>query len=151
MAIWMYLVSLNNTLFHFFGKDGEFSFIYKYVTPPSYYEQGYPISSKGMCLFASSDGNGGYIDLSINPVDGKEVRINSISIAYSRLTKASLTVIVDGQNLQGQQFTPTVDGAYGYIFDVNSTSVRIQNQYNETIDYWSVLSILEITIDYTII
>ena len=134
-----------------FGKDGEFSFIYKYVTPPSYYEQGYPISSKGMCLFASSDGNGGYIDLSINPVDGKEVRINSISIAYSRLTKASLTVIVDGQNLQGQQFTPTVDGAYGYIFDVNSTSVRIQNQYNETIDHWSVLSILEITIDYTII
>ena len=134
-----------------FGKDGEFSFIYKYVTPPSYYEQGYPISSKGMCLFASSDGNGGYIDLSINPVDGKEVRINSISIAYSRLTKASLTVIVDGQNLQGQQFTPTVDGAYGYIFDVNSNSVRIQNQYNETIDYWSVLSILEITIDYTII
>lgn len=133
-----------------FGENGEFTFIYKYVTPPSYYNQEYPISLEGMCLFASSDGNGGYIDLSINPIDGKEVCINSISITYSVLTNASLTVIVDGNKIEGQQFDPTYDKSYGYTFDVNSTSVRIQNQYSETINHWSVLPLLEITIYYTI-
>lgn len=133
-----------------FGENGEFTFIYKYVTPPSYYNQEYPISIEGMCLFASSDGNGGYIDLSINPIDGKEVCINSISITYSVLTNASLTVIVDGNKIEGQQFDPTYDKSYGYTFDVNSTSVRIQNQYSETINHWSVLPLLEITIYYTI-
>ena len=133
-----------------FGENGEFTFVYKYVTPPSYYNQEYPISSEGMCLFASSDGNGGYIDLSINPIDGKEVCINSISITYSVLTNASLTVIVDGNKIEGQQFDPAYDKSYGYTFDVNSTSVRIQNQYSETINHWSVLPLLEITIDYTI-
>ena len=48
-----------------FGEDGQLSFVYKYVTPPSVYNQVYPISSNGMCLFASADGNGGYIDLTI--------------------------------------------------------------------------------------
>lgn len=133
-----------------FGEDGAFSFKYKYVTPPSYYEAGYPISSKGMCLFAAVNGDGGYIDLSINSIDGKEVCINSISITYSKLTNASLTVLADGNAVTGNKLDSIIDGTYVYEFDVNSSSVRIQNQYDGEINHWSVITILDITIDYTI-
>lgn len=134
-----------------FGENSNFTFTYKYVTPPSFYEQGYPISSNGMCLFASSDGNGGYIDLTINEMEGKTVLINSISITYSYLTNASLSVIVNGSKVEGVEFEPEDKTSYGYTFIVNSNSVRIQNQYNETINHWSILALYELTIDYTII
>ena len=133
-----------------FGEDGAFTFKYKYVTPPSYYEAGYPISSNGMCLFAAVNGDGGYIDLSINSIDGKEVCINSISITYSKLTNASLTVLADGNAVTGNKLDSIIDGTYVYEFDVNSSSVRIQNQYDGEINHWSVITILDITIDYTI-
>lgn len=137
-----------------FGDDGVLSFIYKYVTPPSSYNQNYPISSNGMCLFASSDGNGGYIDLTINPIVGKEVYINSISITYSRLTNASLTAIVDGTTIESKSFESTKDefdrAIYKVEYEVNSSSIRIQNQYNGTIDHWSVIALYDITINYTI-
>lgn len=133
-----------------FGENGDFSITYNLVTPPSIYEQGFPISSKGMCLFASSDGNGGYIDIKIKDVEGKEVVINSITITYSYLTKASLTVLSSEKVIDGQRIDPLYSNAYTYKYDVNSKSIRIQNQYNETIDHWSVLPLLEITIDYTI-
>lgn len=132
-----------------FGTGGEFSLVYKYVTPPSVYNQSYPISSNGMCLFASADGNGGYIDLTIKEIGGKEVVINSISITYSCLTNAAPTVIVDGGAVAGQKIE-TESKALGFKYDVNAKTVRIQNQYSETIDHWSVLPLLEITIDYTI-
>lgn len=133
-----------------FGENGEFSFVYKYVTPPSVYTQGYPISSEGMCLFASSDGNGGYIDLAIKEIDGKEVSIDSISITYSKLTNASPTVLAKGSTVEGKQFETGNNETYGFTYSINSSSVRIQNQYNETINHWSVLPIIEITINYTI-
>ena len=103
-----------------------------------------------MCLFASDDGNGGYIDLTIKEIDGKEVIINSISITYSYLTNASLTVIANNKIVEGQEFETENDQAYGYEFVVNSNTVRIQNQYNETIDHWSILALYELTINYTI-
>ncbi len=133
-----------------FGEDGAFTFKYKYITPPSYYEPGYPISSNGMCLFAAENGDGGYIDLSINSIDGKEVCINSISITYSNLTNASLTVLADGNAVTGNKLDSIIDGTYVYEFDVNSSSVRIQNQYDGEINHWSVITILDITIEYTI-
>lgn len=133
-----------------FGEDGAFTFKYKYVTPPSAYEAGYPISSNGMCLFAAVNGDGGYIDLSINSIDGKEVCINSISITYSKLTNASLTVLADGNAVTGDILDSIIDGTYVYEFDVNSSSVRIQNQFDGEINHWSVITILDITIDYTI-
>ena len=133
-----------------FGEDGDLTFTYHYVTPPSYYEQGYPISENGMCLFASPDGNGGYIELTMRDVDGKEVRIDSISITYSKLTNATPTVLVDGMAVEGVQFTPEQSGAYGLTYEVGDASVIIQNQYAETINHWSILALLEITIHYTI-
>lgn len=133
-----------------FGSNSEFELTYKYVTPPSFYSQDFPISSNGMCLFASDDGNGGYIDLTIKEIDGKEVIINSISITYSYLTNASLTVIANNKIVEGQEFETENDQAYGYEFVVNSNTVRIQNQYNGTIDHWSVLALYELTINYTI-
>ncbi len=134
-----------------FGENGEFSLVYKYVTPPSFYEQGYPISSDGMCLFASSDGNGGYIDLTINEIAGKEVLINSISVTYSYLTKATLTVTAGNGEVEGVEFEPERSDAYGYTYEVNAPSVRIHNKYSETIDHWSVIAVYEITVNYTIV
>lgn len=141
---------LNDYSDEIFGSLGAFKFTYNLVTPPSVYEQGFPISSNGMCLFASSDGNGGYIDLIINDVDGKEVVINSITITYSYLTKSSLTVLVGENVIDGQKIDSLYSNSYTYKYDVNSKTIRIQNQYNEAIDHWSVLPLLEITIDYTI-
>ena len=83
-------------------------------------------------------------------MDGKEVRIDSISITYSRLTNATPTVLVDGMAVEGVQFTPEQSGAYGFAYEVGDASVIIQNQYAETINHWSVLALLEITIHYTI-
>lgn len=133
-----------------FGADGRFSFTYKYATPPSFYMQDYPISSDGMCLFAAADGNGGYIDLTIKDIDGKTVRINSILLTYSKLTNASPSVLVEGSAVTGVKFTPENNELYGYEYAVNATTVRIQNRYDGTIDYWSVLPLYEITINYTI-
>lgn len=133
-----------------FGAGGGFSLLYKYVTPPSVYVQDYPISSNGMCLFASADGNGGYIDVTIKDVDGKEVCITSVSVVYSYLTNATPTVLVGGVEVAGTQFTPESDKTYGYTYAVNGKSVRIQNRYDGTIDHWSVLPLYEITIHYTI-
>lgn len=133
-----------------FGADGVLSFVYKYVTPPSFYSQSYPISQNGMCLFASADGNGGYIDLAINGIGGKEVCITSISVTYSKLTNASLTVLVDGNAVEGQKFIPENSEAYGFTYQTNGKTIRIQNQYSETIDHWSVLALYELTIHYTI-
>ena len=134
-----------------FGTDGNFTLTYQYVTPPSVYEQGFPISTDGMCLFASPDGNGGYIELSIKDIDGKVARIDSISVTYSRLTNASPTVIVEGTAVEGEKFTPENSEAYGFTYKVDNNSVIIQNQYNETVNHWSVLALLEITICYTIV
>ena len=133
-----------------FGADGEFSLIYKYVTPPSFYAQGYPISSDGMCLFAKEDGNGGYIELTIKDIDGKEVVINSITLTYSRLTNAELTVMVGGNEIDGTEIETESNETLGFEYEVNASSVRIQNQYSGTVDHWSVIALLEITIEYTI-
>ena len=154
--VWMFNIELSHLVGEedyskdIFGEDSEFIFTYKYITPPSIFVQEYPISSNGMCLFAASDGNGGYIDLTIKEIDGKEVNIESISITYSYLTNASLTVIADEKVIEGASFKPANSEAYGYTFVVNSSSVRIQNQYNETINHWSVIALYEITINYTI-
>lgn len=133
-----------------FGVDGLFTLTYQYVTPPSYYSQEYPISSDGMCLFASADGNGGYIQLTIKDIDGKQVCIDSITITYYSLTKATPTVLVGGTAVQGQQIDTQLNQAYAFSYEVGANSVTIQNQYAETIDYWSVLPLVEITINYTI-
>ena len=133
-----------------FGEDGEFSLIYKYVTPPSVYSQNYPISSNGMCLFAAADGNGGYIDLTIKEIAGKQVCINSISVTYSKLTNASLTVIAGDSVVDGNRLDTGSADTYTYEYEVNAPTVRIQNQYSEAINHWSVIALYEITISYTI-
>ena len=133
-----------------FGDDSNLKITYNYVTPPSYYTQEYPISSNGMCLFAKDDGNGGYIDIEIKDIEGKNVYINSISITYSKFTKATPTVLVNENTVTGVTFEPTNTDLYGYTYEVNGNSVRIQNQYNEKIDYWSILALYEITVNYTI-
>ena len=133
-----------------FGTDGNFSLVYQYVTPPSVYEPGYPISSDGMCLFASSDGNGGYIDLTIKAISGKTVRIDAISFTYSKLTNVSPCVLVGTSEIEGQAFDTQNSNLFGMEYAVNASSVRIQNAYDGTINHWSVLTLFEITIHYTI-
>ena len=133
-----------------FGANGEFTFTYKYTTPPSVYIQEYPISSDGMCLFASADGNGGFIEIAIKEIEGKQVRIDSITVTYSYLTNATPTVFANGEKVEGKKQEAPAE-AYTFNYAVNSTSVKIQNQYSETIDHWSPIALWEITINYVII
>ena len=72
-------------------------------------------------------------------------------IVYSNLTNASLTVISGGNTIDGISFNPSNTDLYGYTYNVNSNEIRIQNQYSETINHWSVLALFDITIEYTII
>lgn len=138
--------------------DGEtFSLIYNFnnATAPSYYTQGKPISYKGVCLFASTDGNGGSLVLSIKDKAGYLVRINSVSITYSILTKASVIALVDGEPVPGTSFTGPYNDLDGYeekglTFAVNSNSVTIQNNYTAGTDYWSVIAVYSLSIEYHI-
>lgn len=137
------------------GDDELFSLIYNFndATAPAYYTQGKPISYKGLCLFASPNGNGGSLVISINDKDGYVVKINSISITYSMLTKASVTAVVGGDTITGTSFTgPYNDydeyNEAGLTFEVNNDSITIQNRYTEGTDYWSVLAIYSVSINY---
>ena len=137
------------------GDDELFSLIYNFnnATAPSYYIQGKPISYKGVCLFASTDGNGGSLVISIKNKDGYITKINSISITYSLLTNASVTAFVDGNVITGESFV----GPYnqydeykegGLSFLTNSKTITIQNKYTGSTDYKSVITIYSLSIDY---
>lgn len=139
------------------GDDELFSLIYNFnnATAPSYYTQGKPISYKGVCLFASPDGNGGSLVITIKDKAGYNVRINTISITYSLLTKASVTAIVGGSEVAGTSFEGPYNDLDGYnerglTFEVNSNSITIQNKYTAGTDYWSVLAIYSLSIEYHI-
>ena len=108
------------------------------------------ISLNANCVI-SNDIKGGYIDLTINEISGKTVKINSITVTYFKLTNANPTVIVGGNEVTGVSFTPENTELYGFTYEVNASTVRIQNRYNETINHWSVLPLCEITINYSII
>ena len=51
-------------------------------------------------------------------------------------------MIQEGSTVEGQQFETGNNETYGFTYNVNSSSVRIQNQYNEIINHWSVLPII---------
>ena len=133
-----------------FGEEGKFEFTYRYVTPPSVYEPHYPISSNGMCLFASSDGDGGYIDVLIKNIEGKSVSISRIAFTYSMLTNARPSILVNGNAVETESFTPDNSDLYGVKAEIGATSFRIQNRYNGTINHWSVLTLFDLVIDYSI-
>ena len=78
------------------------------------------------------------------------IKLNKLSLSAIALTNASLTVLADGNAVTGDKLDSIIDGTYVYEFDVNSSSVRIQNQYDGENNHWSVITILDITIDYTI-
>ncbi len=137
-------------------KD-DFSLIYHFndASEPSYYTQNKPISYKGLCLFAASNGNGGSLVLSIKEKEGYQVLINSISITYSMLTKASLTALVNSNTIPGTSFTgPYNDmdeyNEMGKTYLVNNTSITLQNKYTQGTDYWSVVAIYSIAVNYHI-
>lgn len=140
-----------------FGSDELFSLIYNFndSTEPSFYNQSWPISNNGLCLFASNNGNGGSIVISIKDKAGYTVRINSISITYTMLTNASVSVIVDGQSIEGTSFTTTTEDVLnnelyeaGITYDVNSKSATIQNTYTGGTNHYSVFGIYSLFIEY---
>ncbi len=134
-----------------FGENERFSLLYRYVNAPSYYTQGTPISTKGMCLFASSDGDGGYIELNIFDSLDHEYIIKSVSITYDPLTKAKLTASSSGDVITGTKFEGEMIGEYagiGYKYEVNAKSIILQNTYKDGLDYWSVISLHTLVIEY---
>ena len=147
----------NDYALELLGDNGVFSLIYNFnnAAIPGYYTQDNPISTKGVCLFSSPDGEGGSLVITIKDKNGYIVRIASISITYSILTKASVTAFVDGQVVTGTSFTGPYNDMDGYnekglTFDVNSNSITLQNKYTGENDCWSVLAIYSVTVNYHI-
>ncbi|QOS39497.1 hypothetical protein DYE49_03105 [Treponema rectale] len=71
------------------------------------------------------------------------------------LTKATLTAIVDSNTITGTSFTgPYNDkdeyNEMGKTYLVNNTSITLQNKYTQTTDYWSVVAIYSIAVNYHI-
>lgn len=133
----------------------SFSLKYSFnnATPPSYYAQGKPVSYKGVCLFASPDGNGGSLVISMPPVLGLNQSIKSVSITYSMLTNASLTATVNGAEVTGTYFEGPFNSYDNYNekgmkYEVNGNSITLQNKYSENINHFSVIAIYSIAIEY---
>lgn len=145
----------NDYALEFLGNNDLFSLVYNFndATAPSYYTQGKPISYKGMCLFAESNGNGGSLVITIKDKDGYKVSINSVSVTCTLLTKASITALVNGDEVTGTPFTGPYNDRDGYnekgmTYVVNSKSITLQNKYVDGVDYWSVLALYSISINY---
>ena len=139
------------------GDDELFSLIYNFndAEIPSYYTQGKPISSRGVCLFASPNGNGGSLILSIKEKDGYRIIITSVSITYTMLTKATISAIIGGEITSGTSFTGPYNqydeyNEKGMTYEVNNSSITFQNKYSDGTDYWSVLAIYSLSISYHI-
>ena len=145
----------NDYALEFLGNNDLFSLVYNFndATAPSYYTQGKPISYKGMCLFAEPNGNGGSLVITIKDKDGYKVSINSVSVTCTMLTKASITALVNGDEVTGTPFTGPYNDKDGYnekgmTYVVNSKSITLQNKYVDGVDYWSVLALYSISINY---
>ncbi|MCR4562307.1 MAG: hypothetical protein K5694_03800 [Bacilli bacterium] len=141
------------------GSDEDLQLLYNFNDGeiPSSYNQGKPIHYKGLCLFASANGNGGSLELKIKPKEGREVKIKNISLAYGALTVCEPTCYVNGQAISGESF----EGEYneytdyndvGMKYEINASSCIIQNRtIVEKFNHWSVLPLMSLHIEYSII
>ena len=141
-----------------FGSDQDLSLIYNFndSTEPSSYEQRWIISTKGICLFSATSGNGGSLVVSIKDKEGKEVKIKKVTITYNAVTNATPTGLVNGEPIEGTQFTGPMStycdyNDKGVIYEVNAKSFTIQNRYVGTASHLTLLAITSLVIDYTII
>ena len=141
-----------------FGSGDDLNLIYNYneATAPSWYEQGKPLSYKGICLFSVASGNGGSLVVSIKNKAGKQVSIKKVTVTYNMLTNATLTGLVNDQEVtptrfQGpfNQYSEQYD--YGRIYEVNAQSITLQNKYTGATSYNSLIDITSIIVDYSII
>lgn len=141
-----------------FGSDQDLSLIYNFndSTEPSSYEQRWIISTKGICLFSATSGNGGSLVVSIKDKEGKQVLIKKVTITYNIITNASPTGLVNGEPIEGTTFTGPMSSYCDYndkgvIYEVNAKSFTIQNRYVGTASHLTLLAITSLVIDYTII
>ena len=74
----------------------------------------------------------------------------SIILAVLSLVMVFVFAGCGGEKVEGKKQEAPAE-AYTFNYAVNSTSVKIQNQYSETIDHWSPIALWEITINYVII
>lgn len=142
-----------------FGSDDDLSLIYNFngSTVPTYaYEQQRIISSKGICLFSETNGNGGSLVITLKDKEGKQVLIKKVTITYNIITNATPTGLVNGEAITPTQFTGPMStycdyNDKGLIYEVNAKSFTLQNQYTGTVNHVSLLAITSIVVDYSII
>ena len=124
----------------------------------SVYSTNKAISTKGIQLYAATNGNGGSLEISIKNKSGYSCYINSIKLVYCVMTNTSPVVTANGNELEFTRFEgPECDQAGGVAHDygrfyqsINANKVKIQNTYTGTIDHYSFLSILSMEIEYTV-
>lgn len=141
------------------GSNQDMSLIYNFngsTEPSSAYEQGWIISSKGICLFSEANGNGGSLVITLKDKDGKEVKIKKVTITYNVVTNATPMGLVNGDPISGTTFTGPMSSYCDYndkgvIYEVNAESFTIQNRYVGAPSHLTLLAITSLVIDYTII
>ena len=146
-----------------FGSGDDLSLIYNYndaAVPTSsfVYEQGKPISWKGICLFSATSGNGGSLVITVRNKAGKQVLIKKVTITYNIITNAAstLTGLVNGEAVTPTKFDGP-ESEYcdyddkGLIYEVNAQSFTLQNKYTGEVNHYSLIAITSIAVDYSII
>ena len=146
-----------------FGSGDDLSLIYNYndaAVPTSsfVYEQGKPISWKGICLFSATSGNGGSLVITVKNKAGKQVLVKKVTITYNIITNAAstLTGLVNGEAVTPTKFDGP-ESEYcdyddkGLIYEVNAQSFTLQNKYTGEVNHYSLIAITSIAVDYSII
>lgn len=121
------------------------------------------ISSKGIRLYAASNGNGGALEISIKDKSGHNCYINSIKLVICALTGVNLSATSNGNDLGFTRFEGPecaeggTDGSgnpahdYGRFYqDINAKKVTLKNGYtNGTYSAFSYATIVSMEIEYT--
>ena len=122
------------------------------------------ISTKGIRLYAATNGNGGSLEISIKDKDGFNCYINSIKLVICALTGVNLSVTSNGNDLEFTRFEGpeclegATDGSGNiahdmgrFYQDINAKKVTLKNGYtNGTYSAFSYLTIVSMEIEYTI-
>ena len=122
------------------------------------------ISTKGIRLYAATNGNGGSLEISIKDKDGFNCYINSIKLVICALTGVNLSVTSNGNDLEFTRFEGpeclegATDGSGNiahdmgrFYQDINANKVTLKNGYtNGVTSAFSYLTVVSMEIEYTI-
>lgn len=145
-------------------QDSNITISYNFNDSELFVDPGLPdkaISTRGIQLYADTDGNGGCINIGTANISGYNIKITKIK--FSVTPTNGVVKVFDGDDEVARSGTyvgplnPDFGGDThdsGYIYDLkdaNATYVTIQNCFNGTIDHFSAFIISTLEIEYSMV